>query len=220
MNLYNELAKRYENNSAFNTELSNQGINILQGYQNNKSNIEKFYEHFYKNNYPKIILCGINPGRLGAGKTGIPFIDFDTLREIFITIFGISGFPSESERSAQFIKYVIENFEGRYASFFNNVYLTNFSFLGYTKENKNINYYELPCHLKKFIEEMFIYEMDIIRPKVIIPLSVDVANSLSKIEKFKNLTIAERLPHPYWCSFEKRKEEQMIKYLNRIKNYY
>ena len=217
MNINEDLAQRYEENSSFHVELKRRGITILQGYRNNKTNIEKFYDYFYKDKYPKIVLCGINPGRYGAGKTGIPFIDFETLKNIFRTIFGESDIIPESERSAQFIKNVIERFEGGYINFFQKVYLTNYSFIGFIKENRNYNYFELQEELKSFIDEMFVYEMNIVNPEIIIPLSVTVEESLNKVESLKSC-LKPRLPHPYYCSFRKTNENLNI-YLERLKGY-
>lgn len=221
MILYDDLVTKYEENSEFIRELSDAGIDILNGYRSNKNNIKKFYKYFYKNKYPKIVLCGINPGRNGAGKTGIPFIDFDTLREIFLTIFGQSDIVSEKENSAQFIKYLIEHFEGNYTDFFEKIYLTNYSFLGYTKGNDNLNYFELPPNAKGFIDEMFVYEMNVIKPNVIIPLSEEVEKSLILIKQkgLINFATDSRLPHPRYCFFPSRIKIKSDEYLARLNNY-
>ena len=34
-----------------------------------------FYQKFYNDKEPRKLVLGINPGRLGAGATGIPFTD-------------------------------------------------------------------------------------------------------------------------------------------------
>src|ERR1700748_1352959 len=36
---------------------------------------EKFYQKYYSDNGPRHLILGINPGRFGAGLTGIPFTD-------------------------------------------------------------------------------------------------------------------------------------------------
>jgi hypothetical protein len=50
--------------------LFNQGISVLTGFVDNVHVVRDFYESCYKNDNRRIVLCGINPGRLGAGKTG------------------------------------------------------------------------------------------------------------------------------------------------------
>ena len=40
-----------------------------------------FYHKFFDDNNKRIILFGINPGRLGGGITGIPFTDPYNLKE-------------------------------------------------------------------------------------------------------------------------------------------
>ena len=44
-----------------------------------------FYNKFYSDSKPRNLILGINPGRLGAGATGIPFTDTKRLRECGIT---------------------------------------------------------------------------------------------------------------------------------------
>src|SRR5437764_14435387 len=36
---------------------------------------EKFYQKYYNDSSPRHLILGINPGRFGAGLTGIPFTD-------------------------------------------------------------------------------------------------------------------------------------------------
>lgn len=54
--------------------------------------------------------------------------------------------------------------------------------------------------------------MDIVQPKVIVPLSKEVEQTLKKMIKEEKLSypVAPRLPHPYYCSIGKR----AIKYRN------
>ena len=37
--------------------------------------LSDFYHRFYNDDKPRNLILGINPGRLGAGATGIPFTD-------------------------------------------------------------------------------------------------------------------------------------------------
>ena len=45
-----------------------------------------FYHTFYNDNKPRNLILGINPGRLGAGATGIPFTDTKRLIECGIEV--------------------------------------------------------------------------------------------------------------------------------------
>ena len=59
-----------------------------------------FYHKFFDDNNKRIILFGINPGRLGGGITGIPFTDTYNLKEKC----GIdSNFNTKKELSSKFI---------------------------------------------------------------------------------------------------------------------
>ena len=50
-------------------ELANNNISILTDFLDNEFYIREFYKEFVEPNTPKIVLCGINPGRKGAGNT-------------------------------------------------------------------------------------------------------------------------------------------------------
>ncbi len=102
----NELINKYLKfiNEIFSGELkgihkilNEQKIYILDDFINNTDIITKFYEKYISPHNPKIVICGINPGRLGAGKTGIPFLDFSSADKL---IDGIDR--NDSEKSAQF----------------------------------------------------------------------------------------------------------------------
>jgi len=43
--------------------------------------IREFYTKFYSDCKPRQLVLGINPGRFGAGATGIPFTDTRRLNE-------------------------------------------------------------------------------------------------------------------------------------------
>ena len=52
-------------------------IETMNPYTNTKTwaIVEQFYQKYYNDNHLRIALFGINPGRFGAGATGIPFTD-------------------------------------------------------------------------------------------------------------------------------------------------
>ena len=52
-------------------------IKILDPYSDDEGIrvTKKFYNEFFYDNDKRILLFGINPGRLGGGLTGIPFTD-------------------------------------------------------------------------------------------------------------------------------------------------
>src|SRR5210317_691197 len=68
-----------------------------------------FYEKFYNDDKPRKLILGINPGRLGAGVTGIPFTDPIKLQEDC----GIENdFKKVGEPSAGFVYDLIKDYGG------------------------------------------------------------------------------------------------------------
>ena len=60
------------------------GISIMNPYRDNPviiPVISQFYHKFYDDTCPRYLILGINPGRFGAGVTGIPFTDTKRLSE-------------------------------------------------------------------------------------------------------------------------------------------
>jgi len=188
----------YENfNLRFSKELDKLNIGILSGFCKNKEVVFEFNCKYIEPNKPKIVICGINPGRFGAGKTGIPLLDFPSLSKILPNM---NEIPHEKpEKSAKFIFSIIEHFGVN--DFFKQFYLTNISCIGFycTKTKKNINYYELPLSIQYFLFDNFSKEINYIKPKIIIPLGKEVEKNLImdlKHEHKINTEIGTRLPHP------------------------
>ena len=100
--------------------------------------LEAFYRKYYSDNNPRIFLFGINPGRLGAGITGVPFTDPIRLDEVC----GIPNpFCKKAELSSIYIYDMIERMGGPDA-FYSKYYITSLSPLGFTHQGKNYNYYD------------------------------------------------------------------------------
>ena len=53
------------------------GIKIMNPFKDGQiiSISSSFYKKYYNDNRPRHFILGINPGRFGAGVTGIPFTD-------------------------------------------------------------------------------------------------------------------------------------------------
>ena len=97
-----------------------------------------FYQKYYADQKPRVFLFGINPGRFGAGITGVPFTDPVRLE----TVCGIeNNFHKRQELSSVFI-YEVVNACGGAASFFQNNYITSVCPLGFVREGINVNYYD------------------------------------------------------------------------------
>ena len=106
------------------------GISIINPFKENEEIIqisEIFYNKFYNDNKKRNLILGINPGRLGAGATGIPFTDTKRLNEICnIKIESIST----HEPSSVFVYDLIEKYGG-VKKFYAKYYINSICPLGF-----------------------------------------------------------------------------------------
>lgn len=111
---------------------------------------EMFYRKFFSDTNKRVFIFGINPGRFGAGVTGISFTDPIRL-ETKCTI--INHLPKKPELSSEFIYSMIEKY-GTVKDFYSRFFITAVSPLGFLSKGKNLNYYdskELQEKVKPFI---------------------------------------------------------------------
>lgn len=116
------------------------GIAVMNPYQEKETMkaVRLFYEKYYSDTKPRTLLLGINPGRFGAGLTGIAFTDPVRLE----TVCGIPNqLNKKPELSAEFIYQMLEAFGGP-DLFYRKYLISAVSPLGFTCEGKNINYYD------------------------------------------------------------------------------
>ncbi len=123
------------------------GVDVLNPFQGENAEIiwpvvTTFYTTFYADANPRSLILGINPGRLGAGSTGLPFTDTKRLNEdcgIPFTAF------TTHEPSSVFVYAIISAFGGP-AAFYNQFYIGSVCPLGFTTPGKNgpvnLNYYD------------------------------------------------------------------------------
>jgi hypothetical protein len=111
---------------------------------------QQFYKKYYADKKTRTLILGINPGRFGSGITGVPFTDPINLEKFC----GIeNNLPKKHELSSEFIYQVITTY-GSPESFYQKFYFSSISPLGFTKDGKNLNYYDvkgLPDKLMDFI---------------------------------------------------------------------
>ena len=85
-------------------------IQVMNPFKENGESLlisEKFYTKFYSDNNKRKFIIGINPGRFGAGVTGIPFTDTKRL----IDKCGIEiNTTTTHEPSSAFIYELIEKY--------------------------------------------------------------------------------------------------------------
>ncbi len=114
--------------------------------------VEQFLKRFFSDNLKRVFVFGINPGRFGAGLTGVTFTDPVALEELC----GIKNdLPKKRELSSEFI-YQFIAYWGGIEKFYKDCFLTAVCPLGFVRNGKNYNYYDDPelfQMLKPFIIE-------------------------------------------------------------------
>ena len=201
------------------------GIEILNPLEEEKvmKILAAFYTKFYNDNDKRIFLIGINPGRLGGGITGIPFTDPVNLQNVL----GIQNdFDKKQELSSRFVYEMIEAMGGP-EKFFNNFYLTAVSPLGFVRNNKNLNYYDV----KLILENWELWFIERLKEQIQFGARKDIAFSLGR---GKNLSFLlklnkehhlfqkiEPLPHPRWVmQYQYKKRDDFSKiYIKRLNSF-
>lgn len=172
----------------------------------------QFYRKYYHDTLPRKVILGINPGRLGAGATGIPFTDTVRLNEV-------CGIPMNNfhsnEPSAVFMYKMIERYGGAKA-FYGDYYINSICPLGFLIRNHrgnnvNCNYYDDPLLLassRPFMLKSLMQQMDWgLDNKSVIILGKKNASYFKKINDeqriFQNIEV---LDHPRFIVQYKRKK--------------
>lgn len=116
------------------------GIGVMNPYQQPpvRQIVGEFYAKFYNDTNPRVFVLGINPGRFGAGVTGISFTTPQNLRRYC----GIENDLRDTpELSSRFIYQVVDAFGGA-SRFYAQFFLTSLFPLALTKDAKNYNFYD------------------------------------------------------------------------------
>lgn len=100
--------------------------------------MQMFYHKYFDDHNKRHFIFGINPGRFGGGITGIPFTDPVQLEKHCALE---NNFEKREELSASFIYSMIEQFGGP-RFFYSRYFITALSPIGYTKNEKNFNFYD------------------------------------------------------------------------------
>jgi hypothetical protein len=97
-----------------------------------------FLEKYFCDNRDRVLILGINPGRFGAGVTGVTFTDPVALAdECGIT----NHLPRRRELSSIFVYDVINRLGGP-KQFYQRFFLSAICPLGFTRDGINLNYYD------------------------------------------------------------------------------
>ncbi len=169
----------------FNDPLPN-GISIMNPFRQNDLILpisSAFYRKYYSDNHTRHLILGINPGRFGAGVTGIPFTDTKRLKDP--CGIGYTG-KSTHEPSSVFVYEVIEAYGGPEA-FYNDFYINSVFPLGFTisdeaGKEKNYNYYDS----KELTAAVYVFGVENLRKQLALGLETDICYCFGtgKNEKF------------------------------------
>ena len=185
--------------------------------------IIKFYTKYFDDNNERTLLLGINPGRYGAGLTGIPFTDPVRLASEC----GIPNtFNPKPELSSVFIYEMIKAFGGP-EKFYEQFYINSVCPLGFTLDGKNLNYYDnnaLQRALTPYIEAS-------IRNLIALGIRTDVCFCLGEGKNYQFLSklndekkfFREIVPlaHPRFIMQYKlkTKDEYITQYINSLREH-
>jgi hypothetical protein len=183
---------------------------------------EQFLRRYYNDNKPRRILLGINPGRFGAGVTGVNFTAPKQLKEYC----GVEhGFKNQTELSAEFIYEMITAYGG-VEKFYSHFFIGSVCPLGFIKHGKNINYYDD----KELLETVEPFIIKSIKQLLDFNADTNICMAIGGEKNFKYLSsLNDRfqwfekilpLPHPRFIMQYRRKQKQQFiqQYLQAITN--
>jgi hypothetical protein len=207
-----------------------QGISIMNPFRNDPevmTAVSQFYRKFYSDNKERRLILGINPGRFGAGITGIPFTDAVRLKEkCGLSIPGLKSF----ETSSVFIYEMIEKYGGP-EKFYADFYISSVSPLGFTSAGKrgreiNYNYYDS----RQMTEAIKVFAVSSLMIQLAFGINRDVCFCLGTGKNFRFLsglneelhifTRIEPLEHPRFIMqyHSKGKESYINSYINKFQS--
>jgi len=188
------------------------GVEVIFPFDNPETRrvMETFYRKYYDDTRPRRLLLGINPGRHGAGLTGVGFTDPILMEEK-------CGIPNtlekRSELSANFICEVVEAYGGP-ELFYGDFLFTTVLPFGLLKNGKNYNYYDDKETLA-FFEPLIVESIEKQMAYSNISRSIATVGQGKNLDYLKGLN--ERygffdridvLPHPRWVMQYRRKEKE------------
>jgi hypothetical protein len=200
------------------------GVEVMNPFQN-KLTFElssRFYKKYYHDTNKRVGILGINPGRFGAGLTGIPFTDPKKLESIC----GIeNSFPKKAELSGDFIYMMIDQFGGP-EKFYSKFFFNSVCPLGFIRDGKNMNYYDT----KPLQNAVTPYIIKALRTEIEIGLETSVVYCLGEGKNYEFLSkLNEKhhffesiipLSHPRYIMQYKRKflKEYIGEFVEKLLN--
>ncbi|NNE30513.1 MAG: DUF4918 family protein [Saprospiraceae bacterium] len=186
------------------------GFDLIYPFDNEEtwSCMDQFYNKYFSDSHSRVFLLGINPGRFGAGVTGVAFTDPWHLEEICKID---SQFQKRKELSSIFVYQLIQEFGGPKA-FYERFYISSVCPLGFLKGKVNCNYYDdkgLQEKVKPQILENLITQTEgFMKGSTVVCLGMGknykFLDRLNKEHKIFKKVIP--LPHPRWIMQYRRKD--------------
>lgn len=190
------------------------GVKLLYPFDNEDTQkaMRAFYQKYYKSQKKRWMILGINPGRLGAGVTGVPFTDPKILEnDLKIK----NPFQKKHELSSIYVYELIQAFGGT-SKFYQSFFVSSVCPLGFTKNGINYNYYD-DKDLYQSVEK---YIVKYIEKQLTLAIRTDVVFSWGKGKNYKFLKALndkhgwfEQIipqPHPRWVMQYRRKSKEEI----------
>ncbi len=180
----------------------------------------QFFTKYFAEGSSRVALLGINPGRFGAGITGIPFTDPIRMEKICALP---NAFDKRQELSSVFVYDVVDALGGP-DLFYRSFYITSICPLGFVRDGKNYNYYDSKS-LTETVMPMILHNL---RAHLEMGVSEKVAFSMGQGKNYKFLKAlndehgffeqVHPLPHPRWVMQYrlKRKEAFVQAYVNAL----
>lgn len=183
--------------------------------------VKSFFTKYFDDDRPRNLMFGINPGRYGAGITGVNFTGPKQLKEEC----GIDHhLKLSSELSAEFI-YEMINAHGGVKTFYQNWFIGAVCPLGFIKSDRNINYYD-DLALQKKVTPFII---DCINKQVAMGFKTGKCLCIGGEKNFKFLSALNNehkwfeeivpLPHPrFILQYRRRQKDKYIhQYLSAMR---
>lgn len=172
--------------------------------------VKAFLDKYYNDSKKRRLVLGINPGRFGAGVTGV---NFTAPKQLTEPLKIHHPFKQQTELSAEFIYEMIEAYGGA-EKFYRSYFLGSVCPLGFVQGGKNINYYD-DKELLKTIEPFIISS---INTQLSFPVEKGSCFCIGGEKNYKFLlTLNEQfkwfdkivpLPHPRFIMQYKRKQKE------------
>lgn len=176
--------------------------------------MQKFYHKYYNDSDTRKFIIGINPGRHGAGVTGVPFTDTKRLENVC----GIKMKSAHTHEISSVFMYDMIAEYGGVEEFYKNMYINSPFPLAIVRKSKNgwlnANYYDdkaLFSDVKEFMIESLKkhISLNLITSEVFV-LGKKNADFIAKLNQeahlFEKMTVLE---HPRYIQQYKSKEKQL-----------